>query len=44
VKEKGVFDVLDSNFLRPKDDPDDIESEGVAGLLKALTSRPWRID
>ena len=35
MKEKGVFDVLDANFLRLKNDPDDIESEGVAGPLEA---------
>jgi len=35
MKEKGVFDMLDANFLRLKNDPDDIESEGVARLLEA---------
>jgi len=35
MKEKGVFDVLDANFLRLKNDPDDIESEGVTRLLEA---------
>jgi hypothetical protein len=35
MKEKRVFDVLDANFLRFKNDPDDIESEGVARLLEA---------
>ncbi len=35
MKEKGVFDVLDANFLRLKNDPDDIESEGVARPLEA---------
>ena len=35
MKEKGVFDVLDANLLRLKNDPDDIESEGVARLLEA---------
>jgi len=38
VKEKGVFDVLDANFLRLKNDPDDIESEGVARLLGSAIS------
>jgi len=35
VKKKGVFDVLDANFLCFKNDPDDIESEGVARPLEA---------
>ena len=35
MKEKGVFDMLDANFLRLKNDPDDIESEGVARPLEA---------
>ena len=35
MKEKGVFDVLDAHFLRFKNDPNDIESEGVARLLEA---------
>jgi hypothetical protein len=35
VKEKGIFDVLDANFLRLKNDPDHIEPEGVAGPLEA---------
>ena len=35
MKEKGVFDVLYPNFLRFKNDPDDIESEGVTRLLEA---------
>jgi acetylornithine deacetylase/succinyl-diaminopimelate desuccinylase-like protein len=35
VKEKGIFDVLDANFLRLKNDPDHIEPEGVTGPLEA---------
>ena len=35
MKEKGVFDVLDANFLCLKNDPDHIEPKGVARLLEA---------
>src|SRR5882762_1871263 len=35
VKEKGVLDVLHPYLLRFKNDPDHIEPEGVARLLKA---------
>jgi hypothetical protein len=35
VKEKGVFDVLDADFLRVKNDPDHVEPKGVAWLLEA---------
>ena len=34
-EKKRIFDVLDAHLLRFKNDPDYIESEGVARLLEA---------
>jgi hypothetical protein len=35
LNEERVFDVLDSDVISTKNDPDHVESKGVAGLLKA---------
>src|SRR3954471_3659743 len=35
MKKEGVLDVLDPDCLCPKNDPDHVESEGIARTLKA---------
>ena len=35
MEKEGVFDVLNPDCLCPKNDPDHVESEGIAGTLKS---------